>query len=88
MTSTRSCSRRIDPADHFYLFLMMNGCYSGFLRNFDPHAKSETVDRFFDLCRPEYYITTAFCWEDTPEGCGYWSNLDRKWKHYYRHIYR
>ncbi len=78
----------VRPADHFYLFLMMNGCYSGFLRNFKPRTKTMSTERFFDVCHPEFYVTAAFCWEDAPEGCDYWSDIDRKWKYCYRFIYR
>lgn len=63
----------------FCTFLKLNGAYSSFMRNFSELRPSPYYEPLESLT-PEDYILSAFHWESTPEGGGYWNLLNDKWK--------
>ena len=37
------------------------------------------INLFVEEENPKYYITSAFCFERTDEGCDFWLELHREW---------
>ena len=47
---------------------------------------TENPRYFFTSERPEFYISAAFSWIQTPEGLRYWGKKDLDWNSYLQNI--
>lgn len=60
-------------------FLKSNGAYESFERNYSKTYPFSNI-AFLKSFHPKRYIALSFCWKYTPEGNGYWADLDSKWR--------
>ena len=75
----------------FLRYLKQKGIYVRFRKyfNFDylnkwhPEilVKVKTVEDYFFVVNPVYYLEYAFRWDGTDEGFDFWSDLSAAWKH-------
>lgn len=61
-------------------FLREHGAFKEFCRNLKKYDRFNNITELIDKIKnsPEDFICEAFVW-DTPEGIGYWGNLNIRW---------
>ena len=62
----------------FEQFLTDNGIYEEFMDEFDRH-RTVSIGQFYNSLPPDKYITSAFEWDKTIGGVGYWGAINDKW---------
>lgn len=80
----------MDYYNLFVQFLREHRCESAFNENF------HTFNRYTVFCRDiwgimgadEYFLNRAFDWSKTPQGRGFWKNLDVLWEKVYLDTWR
>lgn len=73
---------------YFFRFLKENNAYEQYIMNFNTKLGKEyrkingfhSTKKFFEDVGSKYFITYGFIWRNTPQGYGYWDNLNCKWK--------
>lgn len=67
--------------DLFVDFLLENNCYSQAQTNFMEQLHI-TIEEYVESFDNEYIelLNYSFSWIDSPEGYGYWNNIDDLWR--------
>lgn len=55
---------------------ILSGSLDRLFRSSDMFNKKNTLGEFIVSCY------SAFCWDETPEGSRFWSDIDFEWKYY------
>ena len=55
---------------------ILSGSLDRLFRNSNKWREKNTLEEFIVSC------DSAFCWDETPEGSGFWNNIDSEWKEY------
>lgn len=64
----------------FFNWLQKQGVLEQYKQNrFDYSHECHAQDNSYALMSFHYAIDDAFTWRYTPEGYGFWSNLDHEW---------
>jgi len=69
------------PQGHFIQFLTENDCIDHFKANISPRS----IDKWLSSTSYFNYVSAAFEWDKSPEGIGYWDEIDKRW---WNEIYR
>lgn len=79
--------KKFDYKRAFLNWLQLNGIYHIYFTNYYGGCRcSYNPRRFFTYEPPEFYISSAFSWIQTPEGLKYWSQKDLDWVSYVQNI--
>ena len=79
--------KKFDYKRAFLNWLQLNGIYHIYFTNYYGGCRSTyNPRRFFTYEPPEFYISSAFSWIQTPEGLKYWGQKDLDWVSYVQNI--
>ena len=79
-TLFRPCSKNDKVIlSKFFYFLLSNNVFNFYFENIVNDSTSQ-ITAFTTVKDGMWLISTAFTWVDTPQGFGFWENLDRKWQ--------
>lgn len=79
--------KKFDYKRAFLNWLQLNGIYHIYLTNYYGDCSGTGNPRqFLTSESPEFYISGAFSWIQTPEGLKYWSQKSSDWNSYLQNI--
>ena len=74
----------------FFIFLKQHNCFAKYFINFYKYTKWREyygtpvkINKFFNYKRNFWFVSTAFKWDETKEGCRFWEKINIIWRTQY-----
>ena len=79
--------KKFDYKRAFLNWLRLTGIYHIYFTNYYGGCRGIAAPNYFLTSEsPEFYISAAFSWIQTPEGLRYWGQKDLEWISYVQNI--